>query len=138
MYVHLRGSHVPRYVRLEKRQLQSEQNVTCCDVYTLCTLLPIATVTSICLDKWSYAAVSVLWGHCVYEIVHRVRKQVLCTFPHAFTLIYMASAGYMATAMFIHAVFAGIIQCFVSIALIVRYFILQHSARVQPAVHTPL
>ena len=94
-------------------------------------------MTSICLDKWSCIAVSVLWAHCVYEVVHRVRKQVLCTFPNVFTGIYMALAAYIAAAMCIHSVFAGIIQCFVSVALIVRYFILQHSVRVQPAVHTP-
>ena len=137
MYVHLHGQHIPRYVRLEKRQLHSDQQITCCDVYTIATLLPISTVSSICLKKLSYATVSLLWVHCVYEVVHRVRKQVLCTFPHAFTVIYVSSAAYIAVAMCINAVFAGIIQCFVSIALIVRYFILQHSVRVQPAVHTP-
>lgn len=137
MYVHIHGQHIPRCIRLEKRQLHSDQHITCFDVYTLSAVLPISIVSSLCLDKWSYIAVSVLWAHCVYEVVQRVRKSMLCTFPHAFTAIYVASAAYLAVAMCMHAVLAGIIQCFVSLVLIVRYFILQHSVRVQPAVHTP-
>ena len=138
MYVRISGGHVPRFFRLEKRQAHNDQEITCFDVYALCTMLPLATVSTTCLYAPSYVAVSLLWAHCVYEVVHRVRFNTVCTFPHAFTVIYVACAGYIAVAMCIHSVFAGFIQCFVSTVMIVRYFILQHSTRAWQGSHTPL
>ena len=125
------------FFRLVKQQAHDEQDITCFDVYVLCTMLPLSTVSVSCLKNLSYIAVILLWAHCVYEMVYRVKFNTMCTFPHAFTVIYVTCAVYVAVAMCIHSAFAGFIQCLVSTVMTVRYFMLQNSMRALQGSHTP-
>lgn len=137
MYVHLRGNHVHQCVRLVKERSMFAETMTCYDTYTLSILLPICIISALCLECFDVVPLVFIITHTIYECWHRVENQVICRFPIAFTVLYYASAIYLAVRMCMVAASAGIIQCIVSVLLMIRYFMLQGQMNEPQGAHTP-
>ena len=137
MYVHLRGNHVHQCVRLVKERSMFAETMTCYDTYTLSILLPICIISALCLKCFDVVPLVFIITHTIYECWNRVENQLICRFPITFTVLYYASAIYLAVRMCMVAASAGIIQCVVSILLMIRYFMLQRQTNEPQEAHTP-
>ena len=137
MYVHLKGEHVPRYVRLVKEPSLFAESLTCYDTYTLSILLPICIISTLCLTWWDVAPVIFIGTHTIYECWNRVKRKLICRFPIAFTMLYLASAIYLPVRVCMVAYGAGCIQCVVSLFLLIRYSMLQKKPNEPQEAHTP-